>query len=125
MALQPPMGPVVVSIPDNFLNEEIEYEPKPLTLPALHQRGDVEEIKKAAELIKSAKNPIMLVEEGVTISHALKETVHLAELCGARVYQVWMGDVAFPNKHPLYCGDLDSTGPKAEKLFAIFCSELN
>lgn len=118
MALQPPMGPVVISIPVNILNEEIEYEPEKAILPGSRQRGDAETVKKAADLIKNAENPIMIVEEGVAIGRALGETVKLAELTGSSVYQIWMGDVNFPNQHPLYCGDLDSTSAKAQELFA-------
>ena len=117
-ALQPPMGPVVVSIPVNLLNEEIDYEPRPVVWPQTRQRGDAQAIAKAAELIKAAKNPVMIVEEGVAISGALAETVRLAELAGAPVYQIWMADINFPPQHPLYCGDLDSTGEKAQKIFA-------
>ena len=118
MAMQPPLGPVIVSIPCNLLNEEVEYVPHAVEWPMTRYRGDADAVRKAAELIKAAKAPVMLVQEGVEISNALEETICLAEQMGARVYQIWMGDVNFPIQHPLYCGDFDSTGKDAEDILA-------
>ena len=132
MAMQPPMGPVVVSIPGNLLAETMDYEPRDNQWPDTRSRGDRAAVEKAAQLIRQAKNPVMLVQEGVAISGAEAETVRLAELMGARVYQVWMGDVNFPVQHPLYCGDFDSTGPmaadilgRADLLVGVGCQLFN
>ena len=116
MAMQAPMGPVVVSVPYDLMEQELEFElRKAPELGYRAGRGDEETLARAAELIKSAEHPVLLVQEGVARGRAQAETVRLAELMGARVYQVWMGDVNFPVHHPLYCGDIDSTGGDMER----------
>ena len=69
---------------------------------------DPEAIEEASKLLLNARNPILIVEDGVTRNDALAETVALAEMTGAKVYQQWMSDVNFPVDHPLYMGDLDT-----------------
>ena len=59
------------------------------------------------ELLLAAKNPAIIVEDGVTKCEALDEIVRFAEQIGARVYQPWMADVNFPVHHPQYIGDMD------------------
>ena len=79
-------------------------------------QGDEELLVRAKELILKAQRPVMFVQEGVARSRALAQVVTLAERTGAKVYQIWMGDVNFPVHHPLYCGDIDSTSPEMEKV---------
>ena len=117
MAMQPPMGPVVVSLPYDLLEEDILFDERiaPKTGYPLGQ-GDEGLLLRAKELILKARRPVMLVQEGVGRSRALDQVVTLAERIGAKVYQIWMGDVNFPVHHPLYCGDIDSTSPQMEKV---------
>lgn len=133
MAMQKPMGPVVVSIPYDLMTQELEYEAKPLPkLDYKAGRGSQEMIMYACELLEKAEHPVMFVQEGVARSRALKETVEFAEKIGAAVYQIWMGDVNFPVNHPLYQGDIDSTSPemkavlqKADVVVGIGCQMFN
>jgi benzoylformate decarboxylase len=118
VAMTPPMGPVIVSIPGNLLRESVDYVPWNAPDPSVRSRGDQSLIRQAADLIKQCKNPIMLVQEGVAISGAVPEVTELATLAGAGVYQIWMGDVNFPMQHVLNCGDLMSTSEEAQNIFA-------
>jgi benzoylformate decarboxylase len=122
MALQPPCGPVVVSISQNVLEQELTLTPPPASAdgcgPAFRVRADREAVTRAAQLLAAARHPLLLVESGVARSDALDEVVRLAELTGARVYQAWMSDVNFPVTHPQYLGDLDPTSPPAAAVLA-------
>jgi benzoylformate decarboxylase len=107
IALHPPQGPVFVALPQNLLQEPIDFEYNPVGLPSNGWQPDPEAIRQASQLLLGARNPVILVEDGVTQNNALAEVVALAEMSGSKVYQQWMADVNFPLNHPLYMGDLD------------------
>ncbi|SVA39948.1 uncharacterized protein METZ01_LOCUS92802, partial [marine metagenome] len=75
-------GPVLVDIPRDVFVEEVEYEePLELDLPGYKPTvsGNNRQIKKAANLIQSAKKPVILAGHGVIISRAYDELKELAE----------------------------------------------
>ncbi|MFH0916162.1 MAG: thiamine pyrophosphate-binding protein [bacterium] len=113
MAMQPPTGPVLVSIPQNVLEQELEFERAPNTEVFCRLRPDMAALTRAVGILSAAKRPLLLVESGVARCDALDEVVRFAELTGCRVHQAWMADVNFPVTHPQYLGDLDPTGPGA------------
>lgn len=117
MAIQPPTGPVLVSIPQNVLEQEIDFQYKPNTIVYPRLRPDKAALSSAQKILREAKRPVLLVESGVERCGALKEVVRFAELTGSRVYQNWMSDVNFPVTHPQYLGDLDPTSPPARGVF--------
>jgi benzoylformate decarboxylase len=135
MAMQPPTGPVFVSLPQDVLGESLDFHYPPVPPVFTRPRPDRAAVETAADLIAKAKNPVIIVEDGVTRSGALAEAVALAELVGARVYQPWMSDVNFPVNHPQYLGDLNVTTLKTREMLAgadvlvavgarIFCQPL-
>ena len=117
MAMQPPTGPVLVSIPQDVLQQDIEYAHKPTTRVYPRMRPDGTAVDLAVKMIEAAKRPVVYVESGVARSAALDEVVRFAELIGARVYHNWMSDVNFPVNHPQYLGDLDPNSPPAGPVF--------
>jgi benzoylformate decarboxylase len=117
MAMQPPTGPVLVSIPQNVLEQQFDFKYKPNTIVYPRLRPDKAGLGLALEILQEAKRPFILVESGVTRCDALDEVVLFAELTGSRVYQAWMSDVNFPVTHPQYLGDLDPTSPQAKGVF--------
>ncbi len=116
-AMQPPTGPVLISIPQNVLEQDIDFQYKPNTVVYSGLRPDKAALDSARKILQEAKRPVLLVESGVERSGALEEVVRFAELTGSRVYQSWMGDVNFPVSHPQYLGDLDPTSPPAKGVF--------
>ncbi|MBW2138514.1 MAG: thiamine pyrophosphate-binding protein [Deltaproteobacteria bacterium] len=116
MAMQPPTGPALISIPQNVLAQEIEFQYRPNTFVFPRLRPDRDAVDGALDILLKAQKPLILVESGVSRSDALEQAVRFAELIGARVYQQWMSDVNFPVDHPQYLGDLDPTSPPAKKL---------
>ncbi len=114
VALQPPTGPVLVSIPQNVLDQQFDFEYRANTVVYPRLRPDKAALVAALKIIREARNPLLLVEAGVTRCDALAEVVRFAELTGASVYQNWMADVNFPVNHPQYLGDFDPSSPSAK-----------
>ncbi len=118
VATHPPTGPVFISLPQNILDNHLDFE-YIKSGPAYTQiHPDPEAIKAAADLLSQAQNPAIVLQDGVAKSGAMSEVVQFAELIGSRVYQPWMGDVNFPVNHPLYAGDLDTTSLHTRDLLA-------
>ena len=129
IAAQPPTGPVLVSIPQNVLAHQFDFEYKPNTVLYPRLRPDKAALELALKIVREAKKPVLLVESGVTRGDALEQVIRFAELAGVRVYQPWMADVNFPVSHAQYLGDLDPSSPSTKEVFqdvdvviAIGCS---
>ncbi|MFC1901608.1 thiamine pyrophosphate-binding protein [Chloroflexota bacterium] len=120
IAHQPPAGPVLVSLPQDILTKDLDFQYTP-GMPLLTcLRPDAEAVNRAAELLLKGRNPAILVENGVARNGAMSEVVRLAELTGARVYQQWMSDVNFPNQHPLYMGEISTDNPSSREILEPF-----
>ncbi|WP_018295732.1 acetolactate synthase large subunit [Corynebacterium lubricantis] len=100
-------GPVLVDIPKDVQNQEMDFvwPPvidmpgyKPVTTP--HSR----QISQATELIAEAERPILYVGGGVIKSNANKELLAFAEHTGIPVVTTLMGLGSFPESHELYMG---------------------
>jgi benzoylformate decarboxylase len=118
LATQPPTGPVFVSLPQNIVASNLNFEYVKGASAYTRVHPDLESIEVAAELLADARSPAIIVEDGVAKSGALAEVVRFAELIGARVYQCWMSDVNFPVDHTLYAGDLDLGSPATREILA-------
>lgn len=105
-AMQPPIGPVFVSLPQNLFEQNIDFDFVPNTPQFPQLRPDTNALAIACELITRAQNPAIIVGSGVAKYNAFTEVVKLAELIGASVFQWWMSDVNFPVQHSQYFGDL-------------------
>jgi len=116
VAAHPPAGPVFVSMPQDVLDQNIDFEYTPRGPSLTRLRPDREAISRAVELLLIAQTPAIIVESGIAKSGALAEAVELAELIGAPVYDPWMADVNFPGSHPQYLGDLDLARPQAREM---------
>jgi len=120
IAKQPPAGPVFVSLPQDVLSQSLDFEHKPGMPLLTRMRPDLDAVNRAAKLLAEARNPAIIVENGVARNDALYEVVKLAELSGARVFQQWMADVNFPNQHPLYMGELYTSDPNTRQILEPF-----
>ncbi len=118
MALQPPTGPVLVSLPQDVLDRQIDFEYGARTIGYPRLRPDGAALQAAVKIIREAKNPLLLVESGIARCDALEEVVRFAELTGLPVYQGWMADVNFPVNHPQYLGDFDPSSPAAREVLS-------
>ncbi len=60
--------------------------------------------RQAAEMLLSAKKPMIFIGDGVAYSGAQAELVQVAELLGAEVWEADSGELNMPYDHPLYQG---------------------
>ena len=115
-----PRGPVFLSFAEDMLDTEIEVENLVSIRPKskLSFQGNEEEIRKAAQLLLSAKAPLLIAGNEVASSGAFHEGVELAELLGLPVMsegrESW-AYLTFPHTHPLFRGGYDPKSPHAKK----------
>ena len=106
------MGPTQLNIPRDYFYGEINAEiPKPSRLD--RGPGGAASLNEAAELLASAKFPVILAGGGVVMGDAVEECKALAERLGAPVVTGYLRNDAFPASHPLWCGPLGYQGSKA------------
>lgn len=99
-----PKGPVYLGFTSNALEGSALMNIIPSTTIFDSVSPDPKGIKEAAELLVSAKSPIMIVGDRVSDDDALQEAVELAELIGLPVYQSRGAEVSFPTEHEQFLG---------------------
>jgi benzoylformate decarboxylase len=100
-----PTGPVMVSIPVDVLEEELD-EPLP-ERTEVRGLGVAEGVEDLAEALLGAGAPAIVAGDGVGRADAVEDLVELAESLGATVFHEPMYDcVDFPATHPLSGGML-------------------
>jgi acetolactate synthase-1/2/3 large subunit len=110
-------GPVLIDLPKDVSNMQIEYEfpdAEPVTLrgyqPTL--RGHAKQIDKAINLLLEAERPLIYAGGGVISSNASQELLSFAETMGIPVTTTLMGLGALPCDHPLNLGMLGMHGTR-------------
>ena len=105
-------APAQINVPRDFWTQQVDIE-----LPAIidfeRPSGGIEAIKKAADLLSSAKFPVILSGAGVVLADAIDECKSLAERLDAPVACGYQHNDSFPGKHPLAVGPLGYNGSKA------------
>ena len=71
-----------------------------------------EDVKKACQLLLTAKKPVIIAGSGVHAAKAYKELVRLAELLSIPVTTNYRGKSAFPEVNPLALGMMGTFGQK-------------
>lgn len=104
-------GPVILDVPEDIAHGEFDYDASDfwfdeatLSLPAHPSRPGRAATAKAAELLKAAKRPIILVGGGVHLSNASEALLRLAEQEGIPVAHTMSGKGGIPCVHPLSAG---------------------
>ena len=101
-------GPVVIDLPLDVQNAEIEFDPgayEPLSFEIPEPKS--EDIAKAIQMINEAQNPLLLMGGGVILAGATRECVKLAEMLNMPVITTYMAKGGIPVNHPLnggHCG---------------------
>ena len=98
-------GPVLLDITKDAQFAELDFHYEKFTqirsyIP--YPKLDIEKVSRAAELINSAKKPMILVGQGVLLSGAQEEFKNFAEKTGIPVASTLLGLGAFPSNHPLF-----------------------
>jgi thiamine pyrophosphate-dependent acetolactate synthase large subunit-like protein len=113
LAMSGRRGPVFVEIPRDVLNDQTlaaEVLP-PYRYRATHpQPPHADAIREAAQLLRKAERPLMLVGGGVTRAEANDLVVRLADQYAIPMITAYGRNDAVPNAHPLYVGPLGRAG---------------
>lgn len=111
-------GPVLVDITRDAQLAEISYEEfeaifnEPISLEGYDPNyiGHPKQIKKAIELLKEAKRPLIVAGHGVLLSGATEELYKLSTTCQIPVTNTLLGLGSFPGEHQLSLGMLGMHG---------------
>jgi acetolactate synthase-1/2/3 large subunit len=107
-------GPVLVDIAKDVQQASIdwEYDDTPIRLPGYRpdQRPMPKDMQQAAEMIKTAKRPVILAGQGVLLSNAMEELRQFAEKTRTPVAMTLLGIGGFPASHPLNLGMMGMHG---------------
>jgi benzoylformate decarboxylase len=118
-AMTPPTGPVFLSVPVDVQLERAEnLDLSAPHIPDRQVRPPVEALRKAAEVLTQARNPLILAGSRVTEADGVAELVLLAERLGALVFSEQQSSHArlpMPADHPLYAGSLPLRTPEARQ----------
>ena len=119
-------GPVLVDIPKDVLQAEIEWDgyPQTVDIPGYHPPVREEpRLKDAALLVRSATRPIIYLGGGIRVSGAHKEVFQFAELLGAPVVTTVHGKGAFPETNDQCLGMFGMHGARYSN-YAVQNSDL-
>ncbi len=106
-------GPILMDIPRDVLIDKTEFHyPEKVDLPGYKPilQGHPAQVKKAAELVNEAKQPLVIAGRGVIISGAYAELKQLAEAAQIPVVTTLLGIGCFPESHLLSFGMLGMHG---------------
>ncbi len=105
-------APAQINVPRDFWTQVIDVD-----LPAIvdfeRPSGGEDALARAADLLSSAKFPVILNGAGVVIGGAIPASMALAERLDAPVCVGYQHNDAFPGSHPLFAGPLGYNGSKA------------
>jgi acetolactate synthase-1/2/3 large subunit len=123
-------GPALVEMPMDIFNEELSgpvaYDP----VVAARYGPDPADVRRAAEALVAAINPVIYAGQGIHWARAWSELKTLAEMLGAPVATSLQGKSAFPENHPLALGAGGNSFPatvpyflqRADWILGIGCS---
>ncbi len=121
VALSPPTGPVFLSLPLDVQMEPIDRDAvdlSPPRVPSRRVRPPIEALRRAVELLASARNPAILAGSRVTEADAVAELIAVAERLGVSVIAesgTTHGRLPFPCDHPLYDVGLPLWSPEVRE----------
>lgn len=120
-------GPVLVDITKDAQFEAVDFSYQPCAAIRSYQlqpKLNLEQVHAAAMLLNNAKKPLMIVGQGIMLSHAEEELLAFAEKMGVPVASTLLGLGAFPSNHPLFVGMVGMHGNYAPNVKTNECDVL-
>jgi thiamine pyrophosphate-dependent acetolactate synthase large subunit-like protein len=111
VAMEPPQGPVFLSLPMDTLDEEADVDIQPTTHTRWRGRFDPAGMAEVAALLLGAERPMLMVGDGIALADAQPEVVALAETAGIPVFECYASEFTMPASHPLNQGALNFVTP--------------
>ena len=107
VAMTPPTGPVFISLPGDVLDAEADLDlGRPVRIDTATRPSD-ETLTRLADMLLSARAPVLVAGPELATRDAFAEAAELAELLGAAVHAGPVPYSAqFPTAHPAYLGAL-------------------
>ena len=105
-------APAQINVPRDYWTQVIDIE-LPTIIRMERNSGGTQAVKSAAELLSSAKFPVILSGAGVILADAIDDCKALAEKLDAPVACGYQHNDSFPGSHPLAIGPLGYNGSKA------------
>ena len=105
-------APAQINMPRDYWTQVIDIELPEMVTFERPAGGDAA-LQKAADLLSSAKSPVILNGAGVILANGISESMKLAERLDAPVCVGYQHNDAFPGSHPLFAGPLGYNGSKA------------
>lgn len=104
VAATPPMGPVYVCLPADVLDAPTTEPVRPTAIPSTRVAPSRTDVEKMARGLAAARQPMLIVGDGVAYSGAQDELARVADLLGAEVWEADSGEVNIDYQHPLHQG---------------------
>ena len=120
-------GPVVVDIPKDITADKCKFiYPETVSMRSYNPviKGHAGQIKKAAQLLLSAKRPMIYTGGGVILSNGSDELTRLTKLLGFPITNTLMGLGAYPGTDPQFLGMLGMHGTLEANLAMQHCDVL-
>jgi len=117
LAMMPPRGPVLVSVPVDDWDRPAEFSP--IRIVSQQVRPDPVVLDQIAQALDAAVRPVFVVGGAVDRDEAFDDVVRLAEAHNARVFVAPMtGRCSFPEDHRLFAGFLPAMRERIVSLLA-------
>lgn len=110
-AMEPPQGPVFLSLPLDVLDEEAEVDIVPTTYTHWRGRVDPAAMAEVARVLLAAERPMVMAGDSVALAEAQAEVAAVAEALGAPIFECYASEFNVSAKHPLYLGSVNFVTP--------------
>ncbi|KAA2260150.1 3D-(3,5/4)-trihydroxycyclohexane-1,2-dione acylhydrolase (decyclizing) [Solihabitans fulvus] len=114
-------GPVTLALPQDAQAEAYDF-PEALFEPTLHRvprpRPDLRALADAAQVLRSARRPLLVLGGGVRYSGAASLALDFARRHGIPVTETTAGRTLVPHNDPLHAGPLGVTGSSSANRLA-------
>lgn len=120
-------GPVLVDIPKDVTQQKYAFDyPQKLSMRSYNPvvKGNAKQIKKAVDLILSAKRPVVYTGGGVILSDAAKSLTELTKLLDYPCTNTLMGLGGFPATDKQFIGMLGMHGTYEANMAMQYCDVL-
>jgi acetolactate synthase-1/2/3 large subunit len=108
IALEGRPGPVLIDVPKDVQNQQVEFHPRApvprAAWPPVRPTARPPDCPAAARLIAAAERPLIMAGHGVILAGAYQELRAFAERTDIPVITTLLGISSFPESHPLHLG---------------------
>jgi acetolactate synthase I/II/III large subunit len=97
-------GPVLLSLPEDLLDEVLPEGTELDTMRPAPPRPEPDDVRAVLQFVASARRPVILAGAGVLRARTSTDLLKLAELLDVPVIASWRRGDVISNDHPLYLG---------------------